>query len=882
MTSFSAYPNAFDGYGNLRIVRDGIDEIRARDHNSLRDAILNIQQELGIQPSGAFGTVRDRLDIVGDASATIDAHLIDITAHAASSITIADTGDSFVSTDVEGALEELGAVLPARPDVIGEDNAAVPNSGIFDVSDGTGKLHVFNTGAAGNILKKTQPINVTGVHIIDVGSNNGVGEGVLGFTTGPDSLTWRGPGDSTTPAATDVSSAVAGTPITLTSVSGKSIRVVVTTASLPGAPTSDTFDIFKLDAKSGNYSLTGDGIKDSSFITRTATTSTGTSRLQFVVTGKVYPADKGTLVLQRKLRLDSDQFSPIALLDLGSIFDENNRTDGQDVYVPDLDDFDTITLFDVHPTRKDYETLNSDADGNPVHSNFDITNTYNPFQIGKYIIPVSNDDVLVTGGELEVPSDISEAEIKGKVSAYRIVHYVPDVTNFNGEPAAADIFSISDAFGGVNDGDNTVRISNVIVDNSATRPGFGSSVVSDGVEITPVSALESDTKTLSGIHYYNSSSDLFDVEVESDTDLFNSTYLKSGILTFNTDAFSFPTGVSAGAFGQTVDVLELEDLGGTLFSDSNLPDHTTVGKDAGFYFITAAKNTARRLSVDGYQFSTRASITATFNDPFGAGTSKDAYGYSSGSIDRILVNSFNSIAVNSNPRATSTTEYFTDEDFRVGSLEDFEQVVPADNFTGGPLDTFDSSLDLVAGELQIGGLWDAYAESLPGLIFPQDDYTTANINPTQFVIADYSSGGFEVESFYQRLFNIGFTTNGGRLRIVSSGLNPLSFDDIEASNSLRPFKILVKIPGAPASTNKTGWLDIGKLFEPAEFDDDDGALSGTVTGDPGDFTVPFTFGTKNTADTNNMIAVRVVGAPGGSNVADAKTRIISYMELLTP
>ena len=73
MTSFSAYPSALDSYGTLPLVRDGIDEIRARDHNSLRDAIIKIEQELGIQPSGAFATVRDRLDSVSDASAQISA-----------------------------------------------------------------------------------------------------------------------------------------------------------------------------------------------------------------------------------------------------------------------------------------------------------------------------------------------------------------------------------------------------------------------------------------------------------------------------------------------------------------------------------------------------------------------------------------------------------------------------------------------------------------------------------------------------------------------------------------------------------------------------------------------------------------------------------------
>ena len=48
MSSFSVYPGAIDGYSTLPLVRDGIDEIRARDHNRLRDAIIKIEQELGL------------------------------------------------------------------------------------------------------------------------------------------------------------------------------------------------------------------------------------------------------------------------------------------------------------------------------------------------------------------------------------------------------------------------------------------------------------------------------------------------------------------------------------------------------------------------------------------------------------------------------------------------------------------------------------------------------------------------------------------------------------------------------------------------------------------------------------------------------------------
>lgn len=56
------YPNAIDGYSEIRIVRDRIEEIVSRDHNDNRSAIIAIEQTLGINPQGVFGTVAERLD----------------------------------------------------------------------------------------------------------------------------------------------------------------------------------------------------------------------------------------------------------------------------------------------------------------------------------------------------------------------------------------------------------------------------------------------------------------------------------------------------------------------------------------------------------------------------------------------------------------------------------------------------------------------------------------------------------------------------------------------------------------------------------------------------------------------------------------------------
>jgi hypothetical protein len=58
----SIYPNAIDGFEQLPVAIDGITKINAYSVNNLREAILNIERELGIRPSSYYSSVRERLD----------------------------------------------------------------------------------------------------------------------------------------------------------------------------------------------------------------------------------------------------------------------------------------------------------------------------------------------------------------------------------------------------------------------------------------------------------------------------------------------------------------------------------------------------------------------------------------------------------------------------------------------------------------------------------------------------------------------------------------------------------------------------------------------------------------------------------------------------
>jgi hypothetical protein len=73
----SKYPNQIDTPSELPIVRDGITEISSDIINSLRNAIIQIEKTLGINPQGATGnTVSGRISSVIDESGNLKSEAI--------------------------------------------------------------------------------------------------------------------------------------------------------------------------------------------------------------------------------------------------------------------------------------------------------------------------------------------------------------------------------------------------------------------------------------------------------------------------------------------------------------------------------------------------------------------------------------------------------------------------------------------------------------------------------------------------------------------------------------------------------------------------------------------------------------------------------------
>jgi hypothetical protein len=59
----SIFPDAIDGFEQLPLVVDGITPVNAFSVNTIRSAILNVETELGINPSGSSDTVSGRIQL---------------------------------------------------------------------------------------------------------------------------------------------------------------------------------------------------------------------------------------------------------------------------------------------------------------------------------------------------------------------------------------------------------------------------------------------------------------------------------------------------------------------------------------------------------------------------------------------------------------------------------------------------------------------------------------------------------------------------------------------------------------------------------------------------------------------------------------------------
>lgn len=116
------YPGSLDNNLSIPKVTDLVSPIRARDHNNLQEAIIAIETELGANPSGTAGSVKDRFDDLDNTLATgLQANLINII----------DVDGYFTGDNVEEALNQIGASLSILTNNIGEAEDGVYSDGLF-------------------------------------------------------------------------------------------------------------------------------------------------------------------------------------------------------------------------------------------------------------------------------------------------------------------------------------------------------------------------------------------------------------------------------------------------------------------------------------------------------------------------------------------------------------------------------------------------------------------------------------------------------------------------------------------------------------------------------------------------------------------------------
>ena len=130
---FSNYPNQIDGESTLPVTTDLVTQVRAEVVNRLRDAIIAAQAELGTQPSGAYGNVKDRLNAMQAQVTTIGQDLDALEAEignnpSGSFDTVADRLNS-TTTNITNLQADLTALTIRVTDI--ETELGTNPSGLF-------------------------------------------------------------------------------------------------------------------------------------------------------------------------------------------------------------------------------------------------------------------------------------------------------------------------------------------------------------------------------------------------------------------------------------------------------------------------------------------------------------------------------------------------------------------------------------------------------------------------------------------------------------------------------------------------------------------------------------------------------------------------------
>lgn len=130
----SLYPNQLDNSTSIPVATDNVTPVNAEVVNRLRDPIIAVESELGLNPSGTYGTVRDRLD-------AMDAAIANGGGGGGGAISVQENGSTIVS---------LAALLNFT------------GTGVNVTSPSTGTAEINITGGSATQVQETIPVTSPG------------------------------------------------------------------------------------------------------------------------------------------------------------------------------------------------------------------------------------------------------------------------------------------------------------------------------------------------------------------------------------------------------------------------------------------------------------------------------------------------------------------------------------------------------------------------------------------------------------------------------------------------------------------------------------------------------------------------------------------------
>ena len=129
----SLYPNQLDNSTSIPVATDNVTPVNAEVVNRLRDPIIAVESELGLNPSGTYGTVKDRLDAMDAAIASGGG--------GGGAVSVQDNGSTIVS---------LATLLNFT------------GTGVSVTSPSTGVAEISITGGSATQVQETIPVTVPG------------------------------------------------------------------------------------------------------------------------------------------------------------------------------------------------------------------------------------------------------------------------------------------------------------------------------------------------------------------------------------------------------------------------------------------------------------------------------------------------------------------------------------------------------------------------------------------------------------------------------------------------------------------------------------------------------------------------------------------------